>query len=270
MTTTSATTTAVHQAALRLARAASTGFACEPVRSLIGPTDVSSAYAVQRQLTEARVSTGSTIVGHKIGLTSLAVQQQLGVSQPDFGVLFDDMVVADGGTAPMKRLLQPKVEAEVAFVLGADLDGDLDYQTVRRSIDHAIAAIEIVDSRIAAWDISFADTVADNASSGLFVLGRERVRLDVFHPVYVEMSLRVNGEQISSGNGAACLGDPLEAVTWLARAAQDLGEPLRAEHLVLSGALGPMVDVADGDIVSTDITGLGAVSVRFGNDKEQL
>jgi 2-keto-4-pentenoate hydratase len=121
-------------------------------------------------------------VGHKIGLTSAAVRRQFGVDQPDFGVLFDDMDVSDLATVPVDLLLQPKVEAEVAFVLADDLDGDLSPGRVRKAVAYAVAALEIVDSRVRGWDITLADTIADNASSGLFVLGRDRVPLDAFEP----------------------------------------------------------------------------------------
>ena len=141
-------------------------------------------------------------------------------------------------------LLQPRIEAEVAFVLSADLDeGRLDVDAVRAAVAHAVAALEIVDSRIAGWDISFGDTVADNASSGLFVLGATTHSLGDVEPVEVQMVMTENGEEVSTGNGAACLGDPLEALAWLARTARGYGNPLRAGQVVLSGALGPMVPV---------------------------
>ncbi|WP_272496282.1 2-keto-4-pentenoate hydratase [Nocardioides sp. B-3] len=158
------------------------------------------------------------VVGRKIGLTSEAVQRQLGVDIPDFGVLFDDMAYADGAAVPMSRLLQPKVEAELAFVLATDLDGDLSPATIRAAVDHAVVALEIVDSRIAGWDISYADTVADNASSGLFVLGSTRLDLADFEPRDTTMSMTLNNEVVSTGSGTACLGDPLNALLWLARA----------------------------------------------------
>ena len=254
----------VVEAAERLLQAAAAGVPCDPVRELIGETDVDRAYAVQERLTAARLAAGATVVGRKIGLTSKAVQAQIGVDQPDFGVLFDDMGYAETETVPMSRLLQPKAEAEVAFVLKDDLvDGDLDVAQVTAAVDYAVASLEIVDSRVAGWNIRFGDTVADNASSGLYVLGSERRSLDDFAPVDVEMTMSRNGEQVSSGNGAACLGDPLNALSWLARTAREFGEPLRAGQVVLSGALGPMADVGPGDVVTATITGLGTVTARF-------
>ncbi len=260
----------VVEAAERLLQAAADGAPCDPVRDLIGEADVEAAYAVQERLTAARLAAGATIVGRKIGLTSPAVQAQIGVDQPDFGVLFDDMGYAETETVPMSRLLQPKAEAEVAFVLKDDLvEGDLDVAQVRAAVDYAVASLEIVDSRVAGWDIRFGDTVADNASSGLYVLGSDHKTLDEVEPVEVEMTMERGGEQVSSGNGAACLGDPLNALSWLARTAREFGEPLRAGQVVLSGALGPMVDVRPGDVVTAEITGLGTVTARFSGEDDR-
>nr|WP_139025853.1 fumarylacetoacetate hydrolase family protein [Gordonia neofelifaecis] len=264
MTETTERDAAEDQAAQRLLTALQTREACTPVRDLIGPTDLPAAYRVQERLTAGRVAGGAKIVGRKIGLTSAAVQEQMGVDQPDFGVLFDDMAYGDGELVPMDRLLQPKAEAEVAFVLKKDLaDGPLDTEQIRDAIDYGMPALEVCDSRIDGWNIAFADTVADNASSGVYVLGDTRMTLDEFSPVEVGMSMRINGEEVSTGNGAACLGDPLNAVAWLAKAARDFGEPLRAGQVILSGALGPMRPIESGDEVTVDIVGLGSVTARF-------
>jgi 2-keto-4-pentenoate hydratase len=259
---TSISSAAVRDAADRLLEAGRSGVPCAPVRDLIGSDDISVAYAVQQCLTTARLDGGHRVVGRKIGLTSAAVQRQLGVDQPDFGVLFEDMGV--GEHVPPGRLLQPKAEAEIAFVLGADLDqGTLDSEQIRAAVDEVVVAIEIVDSRIAGWDITLADTVADNASSGLFVLGERRLSLGDFEPVEATMEMTLNGEVVSTGNGRACLGDPLAALAWLARTAHDFGDPLRAGQVILSGALGPMVAVAPGDVVAAVVPGLGSVTARF-------
>ncbi|MBC9735215.1 2-keto-4-pentenoate hydratase [Nocardioides marmotae] len=263
-TTTSVSPEALSAAADRLRTADRTGVPGAPVRDLIGRDDVAAAYAVQQQLTDERVAAGARVVGRKIGLTSAAVQAQLGVDQPDFGVLFDDMAYADGDTVPAGSVLQPRVEAEVAFVLGADLaEGPLDHEQVRGAIASAVAALEICGSRVADWDISFGDTVADNASAGAYVLGADPRTLDQVEPREVTMSMSINDEVVSTGAGEACLGDPIEAVVWLARQAREFGEPLRAGQVVLSGALGPMRPVAPGDRVTATITGLGAVSAVF-------
>ncbi|MDP5182517.1 fumarylacetoacetate hydrolase family protein [Blastococcus sp. BMG 814] len=255
---------AVEAAAKRLVTAARTRVPCQPVRDLIGSDDIDAAYAVQAQLTRDRLAEGAQVVGRKIGLTSPAVQRQLGVDRPDFGVLFDDMDVSSQAEVPSARLLQPKTEAEVAFVLAVDLDeGPLDVEQVRGAVAYAVAALEIVDSRVAGWDITFGDTVADNASSGLFVLGERRLTLDEFSPVEVMMTMTLDGEVVSEGSGAACLGDPLNALSWLARTARDLGDPLRAGQVILSGALGPMTPTPPGSVVSADLGALGTIGATF-------
>ncbi|MFE7746434.1 2-keto-4-pentenoate hydratase [Nocardia sp. NPDC057455] len=256
--------TATIAAAGLLGAAARSGNPCAPVRDLIGSGDVAAAYAVQELLTAERLAAGAEIVGRKIGLTSPAVQRQLGVDQPDFGVLFDDMYYPQDTPVPLSRLLQPKVEAEIAFVLAHDLvDGPLDDEQVRGAVGYAVAALEIVDSRIAGWDITFGDTVADNASSGLFVLGAEHHTLDTFDPVSAQMRMAIDGAEVSTGTGAACLGDPLHALAWLARITRDFGRPLRAGQIVLSGALGPMAPIQGPATVTVDITGLGSVTATF-------
>ncbi|BAH47233.1 2-keto-4-pentenoate hydratase [Rhodococcus sp. NPDC019627] len=259
-----ATADAIAVAAERLSTAAATSTPCTPVRDLIGADDVAAAYAVQERIVADRIAAGASVVGRKIGLTSPAVQQQLGVDQPDFGVLFDDMRCAEAGPIPLSRLLQPKVEAEIAFVLGRDLvDGPLDDAQIRAAVDYAVAALEIVDSRIAGWDITFGDTVADNGSSGLFVLGADRRTLDSFDPVAAQMQMFIGDTEVSTGTGAACLGDPVRALAWLARTAREFGQPLLAGQVILSGALGPMAAIDSAGTVRADITGLGSVTATF-------
>jgi 2-keto-4-pentenoate hydratase len=262
------TSTVVRTAAERLSRAAADRLPCPPVRDLIDSADIATAYRVQQALLAERLAGGAVRVGRKIGLTSPAVQAQLGVAQPDFGVLLEDMAVAPGGVVPAGRLLQPRVEGEIAFRLGADLAGDVNRETVVAAVATAHAAIEIVDSRIAGWDISIADTVADNASSGMFVVSDLAVPLDEVEPVNVRMNLAVNGHVVSSGSGNACLGDPLNALEWLARTAAAFGDPLRAGEVILSGALGPVVAVDPGDAARVDMSSLGTVDVRFGTESE--
>ncbi len=255
---------AVSSAVARLARAQETREPCAPVRDLIGTDDLDAAYAVQQGLIQGRIAAGGTVVGRKIGATSEAVQQQLGVDQPDFGYLFDDMDVSDHHPISMRTLVQPRVEAEVAFVLARDIDEpEITLEGVRDAVQVALPALEIVDSRIADWNIGFTDTVADNASSGLYVVGRDGRTLDEIEPRDVTMSLTINGEERSSGTGAACLGDPLEALRWLAVQAQRYGDPLRAGQVILSGALGPFVPFAPGDKVEASISGFDTLSVEF-------
>lgn len=255
---------AVAECAERLIDAAASRTPCAPVRDLIGASDIALAYAAQKRVADHRVSAGGQIVGRKIGITSFAVQQQVGVDQPDFGVLFMDMRVPNGAEVAAGRLLQPRAEAEIAFVLGADLDhGDLDDEQVRRSVDYAVAAVEVVDSRIRDWDIVITDTVADNASSGLFVLGDVKVRLGDFEPAEVRMAMTRNGAAVSHGVGADCLGSPLTALKWLAVTARRLGAPLRAGDIVLSGALGALVTLDPGARVIAEFSTLGRVDVSF-------
>ncbi|MEV5651974.1 fumarylacetoacetate hydrolase family protein [Nocardia sp. NPDC052254] len=259
-----ATVSTIARAATRLREAQATRTACAPVRDLIGSDDVVTAYAVQRAQIEARVAAGARVVGRKIGLTSPAVQRQLGVGQPDLGVLLDDMADTEAGGVPLWRLMQPKVEAEIAFILTEDLaDGELGPDRIRHAVGYAAAAIEIVDSRIADWDITFGDTVADNGSSARFVLGAARRTLDEFEPVEAVMEMTLDGARVSTGTGDACLGDPLDALAWLATTAREFGDPLRAGEVVLSGALGPMVAVTGPCVVRTEISGLGSVTARF-------
>lgn len=254
------------EAAERLLQARREHRTTTPVRHLIGPLDGDAAYGVQRRVTAALEDGTRHVVGHKIGLTSPAVQAQLGVDQPDFGVLFDDMIRVSPANIPIEELLQPRVEAELAIVLSADLDDDtLDYHDVRAAAGTVVAALEIVDSRITGWDISFADTVADNASAGMVVLGSDHHTLDDIEPAAVTMAMAIDAVTVSTGRGTDCLGDPLSALLWLARRAQANGDPLRAGQLVLTGALGPVRPVTAGSTVVAHISGFEPVTAHFGN-----
>lgn len=255
---------AIESAALRLRTASDQSQPCGPIRDLIAVDDLDAAYRVQDLNTAHGVAQGRRIVGRKIGLTSRVVQQQLGVDQPDFGTLFADMCFVDGEDIPHARTLQPKVEAEVVCVLGRDLTAaQLTLPEVIRAVDYVLPGIEIVGSRIANWDIRIADTIADNASSGLFLLGAAPRRLDSVDLRSCGMALEINGEAVSTGAGAACLGHPLNALLWLARRMVDVDTPLRAGDVVLTGALGPMCTVQPGDWVEARISGLGSLSTRF-------
>lgn len=256
---------ALDDIAIRLRRAYNAG-PVAPLRDALEPADAKGAYAVQSINTRYWVEAGRRIVGRKIGLTSKAVQNQLGVNQPDYGVLFSDMAVADGGVLDPARTLQPKVEAEVAIVLERDLDNPgAELHDVLSAAGYAVAALEIVDSRIADWKITFADTVADNGSSAAFVLGSTPRALTDLDLRTCGMVLEINGAVASMGVGAACLGHPLTAAAWLARTLCAAGEPLRAGDVILTGALGPMVALKPGDIVRADIGGLGSASFSFRN-----
>ncbi|NLU78531.1 2-keto-4-pentenoate hydratase [Micromonospora sp. HNM0581] len=242
-----------------------TGTPVAPLRGAVLPVgDVDAAYQVQQAQVAGWEAAGRRRVGAKVGLTSVAVQQAFGVFQPDFGVLFADMAVPDGAEIDSGRLLQPRVEAEVAFVLGSDLPFEqVTVADVVRATDHVLPAIEIVDSRIAGWDVAIVDTVADNASSGLFVLGDRPRKLTEVDLRLAGMVLEHAGDPVSVGAGAACLGHPVHAVAWLAQTLAAAGAPLTAGDVVLSGALGPMVPAVAGAAYEARISGLGSVRACF-------
>lgn len=254
----------IEQAAQQLLKAEKTKSPCDPVRALIGAQNVDDAYAVQNVISRQKEENGARTIGKKIGLTSVAVQQQLGVDQPDYGALFDKMQVLEGETISVTELMQPKAEAEIAFVLKKDLTtGNFSLTEIEEAIDYAVAAIEIVGSRIKNWDIRIADTIADNASASHFVLGTVRKKLSEIDVVGATMQLTKNEVLVSEGTGAACLGSPLIATQWLANKMVEMGTPLQKGDIVLSGALGPMTAVEAGDLLKAKIEGLGEVSIRF-------
>lgn len=253
----------VQKIAERLRNAYSTG-AVPPLRDGLEPTDGVGAYAVQRINTQYWQAQGRRIVGRKIGLTSKAIQAQLGVNQPDFGVLFADMAIPSGGVLRPATVLQAKAEAEIALVLAQDVDLlEASPEQMAAATAYAVVAIEIVDSRIADWKITFADTVADNGSSAFFVLGTAHKPLADLDLYTCGMVLEVNGTVGSVGAGAACLGHPLNAAAWLARTLSAAGEKLKAGDVLLTGALGPMVTLAPGDRVVARVGGLGSASFRY-------
>jgi 2-keto-4-pentenoate hydratase len=246
---------------LAIARESRTPIA--PIHPFLEDGGIAAAYDVQQKGIARRLSAGDRVVGRKVGLTSVAVQKQLGVDRPDFGTLLASMEILSG-EGIRHDFIAPRVEAEVAFTLARDLAGDIITPSdVLGAIAWATAAIEIVDSRIVDWKIGILDTIADNASSARYVLGAERHRVDGLDLRLCGMILEKNGEVSSMGVGAACLGHPLHAALWLARTMAKHGAPLREGDVVLSGALGPMVSVRPGDRVGATIQGLGSVSVSF-------
>lgn len=256
-----------HEALAQRLRAAYGSGAVPPLRDGLDPVDAGSAYAVQEINTRYWQAQGRRIVGRKAGLTAKAVQKQLGVDQPDFGVLFADMQVADGGRLDPARTLQPKAEAEIALVLGQDLP---DAQTTAAQVAGAVAtvhaAIEIVDSRIADWQITFADTVADNGSSAFFAIAEQGLPIAGLDLWSCGMVMTINDAVVSLGAGAAALGHPLEAAAWLARTLAERGDPLRQGDILLTGALGPMAALSPGDHVRAVVGGIGACSFRFAGE----
>jgi 2-keto-4-pentenoate hydratase len=236
------------------------------VRDALPANDVEAAYAVQRLNTDRWIAEGRRLTGRKIGLTAKAVQKQLGVDQPDYGMLYADTCFADGEEIPAARLMQPRVEAEVALVLENDLArSQLTLVDLLDATAYALPAIEVVGSRIEKWDIKIVDTIADNASSGLFVLGTTPVRLEDVDLRLCGMVMECKGDQVSVGAGVACLGNPLTAALWLARKMVDVGMPLKAGDVVMTGALGPMAPVKPGDVLEARISGLGSVRAAFAN-----
>jgi len=236
-----------------------------PIAATYGLSSIDEAYAVAALNTAARVAEGDRVVGRKIGLTAESVQRQLGVNQPDFGVLFADMELLDRDLVPSHRLMQPKVEAEIAFAIGRDLNWGRapSWGEFVVAIAYALPAIEIVDSVIADWKIGIVDTVADNASAGLYVLGDQPVSLGAFQLAAVTAVLTSNGTVVSQGRGSACLGHPLRAAYWLACEMARRGERLRAGEIILSGALGPTAPVRSGDVIEADFGSFGRVGCRF-------
>lgn len=238
---------------------------CDPPTLFRPDLSLAGAYQVSKYNFERRLKENDAKrAGSKIGLTSQAVQKQLNVSQPDFGWLTSDMQLSSGGMIPKTKLIQPKVEGEVAFILKKDLQGPTHRDAVIGATDSVAACIEVIDSRVSDWKIKIEDTVADNASSAYYVLGAQRRPLSEVDLVKASMTLKINGETRSTGAGAACLGDPVNAVLWLANTFGLLGETLRAGDVILSGAYGPVVPFQPGDRCEVEIDGLGRVTCERG------
>lgn len=225
---------------------------------------IEDAYRIQEAFVARRVAAGETIVGKKIGATSKAVQDMLGVYQPDFGMLTSGMVYQEGDIVDLNQMIQPKAEAELAFVLKEDLKGPgITAMDVIRATDYVLPCFEIVDSRITDWKLKIQDTVADNASCGVYVLGKTKGdprKLDI---TLAGMVLEKNGELYSTGVGAAVQGSPANAVAWLANTLGELGIPFKAGEVILSGSQSTLVPVADGDELVCTVGGLGSCRVRF-------
>lgn len=255
----------LQQAADQLWYAAQEKQPCSPIRELFSDAiNLKDAYAIQNINLMRALAKGQRIVGKKIGLTSVAVQKQLGVDQPDFGNIFADMVKVEGEQIHLSSLLQPKVEAEIALVLKKDLlYTNNTLIDILDAVDYALPAIEIVDSRVKDWNIRIQDTIADNASSALVAVGQRPVKLKDLDMIKAEMQMYQGDQRVSQGQGSACLGNPLIATIWLANTMAQMGSPMRAGELILTGALGPMVAVNQPGNYQAHIGGLGSIAIEF-------
>ncbi|HZG71657.1 MAG TPA: 2-keto-4-pentenoate hydratase [Chondromyces sp.] len=239
--------------------------AVKPLTDIYPNLSVDEAYQVQLKAINQKVQDGQQIVGKKIGLTSVAMQELLGVDQPDYGHLLNSMEIRNNGSVPMSRLFQPKVEAEIAFVLRKDLKGpSVTMEDVLDATEYIVPALEIVDSRISNWKIKLEDTVADNASSGLFVLGEEKFSVTEMDLTKIEMNLFQNRQLINTGYGSDVLGHPATCVAWLANKLHEYDVILKAGEVILSGALSSAVNAQKGDRFTAEFNQLGKVGVTFG------
>lgn len=237
----------------------------EPLTARFSDLTVDDAYRVSAHFLQRRIAAGETLVGRKIGLTNKAIQEFLRVDEPDFGYLTDNMRFANGTTISMSdRLTQARVEGEIAFVLKKGIQGPgVTADDVLEATDYVSACFEIVDSRVRDWKIRIQDTVADNGSAGLFVVGDERADPRDLDLSACKMKMTADGDSVSEGSGAAALGSPLVCVAWLANTICTSGEALRAGDVILSGSLGPVVDAKPGTEMTVTISGIGNASVRF-------
>ena len=252
------------EAAACLAEAEATAIAIAPLAQTYPDIDVVDAYEIQLRNIRRRLAAGRVVHGHKVGLSSLAMQQMMGVDEPDYGHLLDDMVLTEDVPVDASRFLLPRVEVEVGFVLGADLPGEgCTVDDVLGATAYVVPAIELIDSRIADWKIGLFDTIADNASSAGLVLGRERRKPDELDLTAIDATLVRNGEQVATGRSDAVLGNPAIAVAWLAQKVASFGVRLEAGHVVLPGSCTRAYDVKAGDSVVATFSGLGSVSVSF-------
>ena len=235
-----------------------------PLRTSHPDLTIDDAYAISLALLARRKKAGETVVGKKIGVTSKAVQDMLGVHQPDFGFLTDKMWIEDGATIAMKSMIAPRAEAEIALILKRSLKGPgVTPADVEAATEAVTPCFEIVDSRIANWDIGIVDTVADNASCGVFVVGKERVSPKGIDLANVHCRMTKNGAPLSEGYGRAVQGSPLASVAWLANTLGAYGVTLDAGDVILSGSLVPLAPAVAGDVFEMTLEGLGSCKVQF-------
>jgi 2-keto-4-pentenoate hydratase len=240
----------------------------EPFTDTIPDLGMADGYAIQQHLVERLLADGEVIVGYKLGLTSKPMQVLLGVDSPDFGPVFDSGVFKDGAVLPVDRFIAPRMEAEIGVILATDLSGpDCTADDARAATRGLVAALEIVDSRIADWRIKLADTVADLASNGAIALSDVVVPIDDLDPRLIGMVFTKNGELVATGAGAAALGDPMAAVAWLANTLSPMGVTLPAGSVIMTGALHAMVPVAPGDVFRAEFDRLGSITIQMANEK---
>jgi 2-oxopent-4-enoate hydratase len=246
----------------RLWLARASGVQIPPITELFPQIKIEEAYEISAINLKRRLSGGASLIGRKVGLTSQAVQKQLGVAEPDYGHLSSDMSIPNQGTLPAAKLIQGKVEGEIAFRLAEPLGENASAEDVLKATASIEVCIEVIDSRIRDWKIRVEDTIADNASSAFFVLSGNRASPRGFAMETAKMKLWINDELRSEGVGRACMESPLNAVAWLARRMHSLRTPLKAGDLILSGAFGPVVPVKAGDLTRVEIEGLGEVAFK--------
>ena len=235
-----------------------------PLRDRVEGLTIVDAYHIAARMVQRRVEAGETIVGKKIGVTSKAVQDAIGVFEPDFGQLTSSMAFEANAVIDIDTLIQPRAEAEIAFILKSDLKGPgVTAADVLEATDHVRACFEIVDSRIDNWDIKILDTVADNASCGVYVLGADQVDPRDLDLALAGMIVNKNGELAAMGVGAAVQGSPYNSVAWLANTLGKLGIPFLAGEVILSGSLGPLIPIGAGDRLDLRIGGIGPCSIKF-------
>ncbi|MGO0060162.1 2-keto-4-pentenoate hydratase [Brevibacillus fluminis] len=254
----------VEQMASELLEAEQTRVAVPPITQRYADLTVQDAYEIQLAIMQHKLASGRRVIGKKVGLTSVAMQQMLGVNEPDYGHLLDDMRIADGATISAAQFLAPKVEAEIGFLLGADLVGpNITYVDVLMATEKIVPTLEIIDSRIADWKIKLIDTVADNGSSARVVVGSRQSDLGNVDLRATGMVMYKNGELAGNGASAAAWGHPAHAIAWLANKLHEFGITLKAGELVLPGALSAAIPVCAGDTVEAHFGALGQVSITF-------
>jgi 2-keto-4-pentenoate hydratase len=235
-----------------------------PLTSAYPDIDVVDAYEIQLINIRQRVAEGARVLGHKVGLSSLAMQQMMGVDEPDYGHLLDEMQVFEDTPVKAGRYLYPRVEVEVGFILSADLPGaGCTEEDVLAATAALVPSIELIDTRITDWKIALCDTIADNASSAGFVLGEARVAPTDIDVKAIDAVLTRNGEVIAEGRSDAVLGNPVTAVAWLSRKVESFGVRLKKGDIVLPGSCTRAIDAHAGDEFVADFTGLGSVRLSF-------